>query len=161
MSARSVLRLLVAIGLLSGAISQVSAAGSFDFNVTVDSPATGTYAFVLFNTSAGPSPNLTSFSIADFYSLSGPIFESLPAGWSGSATLTSPCFYTVTLSINNAGASITPGHSLSGFLLGCTKPDDAGWFGQNVPYTGRFDDNSTEVNPLGFGLYSTVVVPEP
>jgi len=113
-----------------------------------------------FFNSAGPTPNLTRFSIADFYSFSTPIFSSIPAGWSGTATLTSLCYYTVTFSIDNPTAAIAPGSSVDGFTVVCIKPDGADWYGQNAPYICGFDDDSIDVNPYGFAFSSTVI-PEP
>jgi len=158
---KKVLFLTVMIAWVLGAGPQVLGDGSFNYNLDIDYPGDIlTLSFQIFNTSPESGPNLTSFSIADFYSVSAPTFSSLPAGWSGTATLTSLCFYTATFSLNNPGAAIAPGGSLNGFAVQGTKPDSGGWYGENVPYTVGFSDNSTSVDPDGFGAYSTVV-PEP
>jgi MYXO-CTERM domain-containing protein len=160
-SMRRVFFLSVMVAWLVGVVPPVFGGGSFDYNLWVSMPGEdGVCSFQIINNSAGPTPNLTSFSIADFYSFSTPIFSSVPVGWSGTATLTSLCYYTVTFSINNPPAAIAPGSSVDGFAVECTKPDGASWYGQNAPYICGFDDNSTSVNPYGFAFSSTVI-PEP
>lgn len=160
-SMRRVFFLSLMVTWLLSVAPRVSASGSFDYNLWVSTPGEdGMCSFEIINNSVGPTPNLTSFSIGNFYSFSTPIFSSTPAGWSGTATPTSLCYFTVTFSIDNASAAVAPGSSVDGFAVECTKPAGANWYGQNAPYTCGFDDNSTYVRPDGFAFSSTVI-PEP
>ena len=77
-----VLFLAVIIAWLLGAGSQVFGGSSFDYNLGIDYPGdTLTLSFQIFNTSPEPGPNLTSFSIANFYLIQPPaLVPYLPGG---------------------------------------------------------------------------------